>query len=77
MNNKNLSIKRNNAIFLATVLLAGTIALSSPSLMTNASAQSESYYGMDKITTRVNTDKTNTKPKIMLLSRKSIVTMST
>jgi hypothetical protein len=35
------------AAFLASVLIAGTIALSSPSFMTNASAQPESYYGMD------------------------------
>ena len=37
------------AIFLAIVLLAGTIALSSPSFMTTgASAQAEPYYGIDK-----------------------------
>jgi hypothetical protein len=47
LNNKILSIKNTSAIFLATVLVAGTIALSSPSFMTNVSAQSESYYGMD------------------------------
>jgi len=42
--NKIVSTKNTNAIFLATVLVLGTIALSSPSFMTNASAQSESYY---------------------------------
>jgi hypothetical protein len=45
--NNNISAKRNSAIFLATVLVAGIISLSSPSFMTNVSAQSESYYGMD------------------------------
>ena len=43
MNNEILSIKRNSAIFLATVLLAGTIALSSPSFIVGA--QADSYYG--------------------------------
>jgi hypothetical protein len=45
LNNKFLSIKRNSTIFLATVLLAGTIALSSPAFMTNAQAQQDYYYG--------------------------------
>ena len=37
--------KKVNAIFLVTVLIAGTIAVSSPSFM--AGAQAEPYYGMD------------------------------
>ena len=40
-------IKRTSAIFLATLLVLGTIAAFSPSFMTTASAQVESYYGMD------------------------------
>ena len=47
MNNKILSGKRNSAIILATLLVLGTLATISPSFMTNASAQAESYYGMD------------------------------
>jgi hypothetical protein len=44
LNNKILSIKRNSAIFLAGILIAGTIALFIPSFTTTASAQSEPYY---------------------------------
>ena len=43
MNNKIVSTKRTSAIFLAIVLVTETIALSPPSFMTNAQAQS-SYY---------------------------------
>ena len=49
MNNKTVSTKNTSAILLATVLVTGIIALSSPSFMTTASAQAEPYYGgMDK-----------------------------
>jgi len=44
--NKIVSIKNINAIFLATVLIAGTITLSFPSFLTNVQAQQE-YNGMD------------------------------
>ncbi len=47
MNNKILSIKRNNAIFLATVLVAGIIALSSPSSFM-VGAQAVPQYGMER-----------------------------
>ena len=45
--NKIVSIKNANAIFLATILVLGTITLFSPSFMTTASAQGGQYYGMD------------------------------
>ncbi len=49
MNNKIVSITKNSAIFLAAILIAGTIALSSPSFMTASTAQAQPYYdGMDK-----------------------------
>ena len=38
MNNKKVLTKKTSAIFLAIVLVAGTIALMSPSFMTNAQA---------------------------------------
>jgi hypothetical protein len=44
--NKIVPIKNANAIFLATVLVAGIIALSSPSFMTGAQAQQD--YGMER-----------------------------
>jgi hypothetical protein len=68
LNNEILSIKRNSAIFLATVLLAGTIALSSPSFMTNVSAQSESYYGMDNnnYKSQYGQDKYKTKDNVVV-----------
>ncbi|HSF49596.1 MAG TPA: hypothetical protein VLA74_02445, partial [Nitrososphaeraceae archaeon] len=49
MNNKIVSLtkKRISAIFLATVLIAGTIALSFPSFMTIGTAQAQQYYEMD------------------------------
>jgi hypothetical protein len=50
LNNKIVSIKRNSAIFLAIVLVTGTIALYSSSFMTTASAQSEFYYDTDEYT---------------------------
>ena len=43
---KIISIKKINSIFLITVLIAGTIVLSSPSFMIGAQAESE-YYGMN------------------------------
>ena len=47
MNNKIVSIKTTSAIFLAIVLVTGTIAISSSSsFMTNAQAQPY-YYGVD------------------------------
>jgi hypothetical protein len=46
LNNKILSTKRNSAIFLATVLVAGIIALSSPSFMTGAQAVPQ--HGMER-----------------------------
>ncbi|HJU59046.1 MAG TPA: hypothetical protein VJ583_04810 [Nitrososphaeraceae archaeon] len=47
MNNKlTSSTKKSSAIFLATILIAGIIALSFPSFMTG-SAQAQPYYGMD------------------------------
>jgi hypothetical protein len=46
--NKIVLEKNISAIFLAIVLVAGTIVLSSPSFMTTASAQAQPYYGMDK-----------------------------
>jgi hypothetical protein len=45
--NKIISKKTTSAIFLATVLVLGTIAVSSPSFMTRANAQADSYYEMD------------------------------
>src|SRR5918999_1112519 len=45
MNNSTVTTKIS-AAFLATVLVAGIIALSSPSFMTGAQAQE--YYGMDR-----------------------------
>ena len=51
MNNKIVKTKKFSAIFLATVLIAGTIALSYQSFMTiGANAQAQPYYddgGMD------------------------------
>jgi hypothetical protein len=44
LNNKIVSTKKTSAIFLAAILVAGTIALSIPSFTTTASAQSEPYY---------------------------------
>jgi hypothetical protein len=45
LNNKIVSNKRNSAIFLATILLAGgIIAFSNPSFMKEAQAQQEYYY---------------------------------
>jgi hypothetical protein len=44
LNSKIASAKKTNAIFLAFVLVAGTIALSSPSFMTEGAVQAESYY---------------------------------
>jgi hypothetical protein len=43
--NKIISTKKTSAIFLATILVLGTFALSSPSFM--AGAQADTYYGMD------------------------------
>ena len=45
MNNKIVSTKTPSAIFLAIVLVAGTITLSSSSFMSGA--QADPYYGMD------------------------------
>jgi len=46
--NKIISIKKTSSIFLATVLVLGTIAAISPSFMVGAAAQIDSYYdGMD------------------------------
>ncbi len=45
--NKIVSIKNTNAIFLATVLVAGIIALSSPSFMTTANALSGPLFTED------------------------------
>ena len=46
--NKIIIAKRNSAIFLATVLVLGTIATISPSFMVGAQAQTEpEYYGID------------------------------
>ena len=45
--NKIVSIKNTNAIFLATVLVIGIIALSSPSFIIGVNAQGEPYYGME------------------------------
>jgi hypothetical protein len=66
--NKIVSTKNTSAIFLATVLLAGTIALSSPSFMTNVSAQSESYYGMDNnnYKSQYGQDKYKTKDNVVV-----------
>ena len=48
MNNKIVSIKKTSALFLAIVLVTGTItALSSSSFMIGADAQAQPYYGMD------------------------------
>jgi hypothetical protein len=48
-NSKVASTKTTSAIFLATVLLTGTItALSSSSFMTIGTVQAQPYYGMDK-----------------------------
>ena len=53
MNNKIVSRKKTSAIFLAIVLVAGTIALMSPSFMTNAQAFQmdnnyvKKYHGID------------------------------
>ena len=49
LNNKIVSTKRTSSIFLAIVLVAGTIAAISPSsFIVGINAQSESYnYGMD------------------------------
>ena len=46
MNNKIVSTKKTNSIFLPSVLVSGLIALSSLSFMT-AGAQTHPYYGMD------------------------------
>jgi hypothetical protein len=46
LNNKILSTKNTSAIFLATVLVLGTIATISPSFMVGAQAQE--YYGMER-----------------------------
>jgi len=43
--NKIVTTKKTSAVFLATLLVLGTIATISPSFM--AGAQAESYYGMD------------------------------
>ena len=45
--NKIVSTKKTNAIFLATLLFLGTIALSSPSFMVG-DVQAQRDYGMDK-----------------------------
>jgi hypothetical protein len=46
LNNKIVSTKKRiSAIFLATVLMAGTFAISFPSLMTIDAAQAQPYYG--------------------------------
>jgi len=45
--NKIISRKKTSAIFLAIVLIAGTIATISPSFIIGAAAQAEPYYGMD------------------------------
>ncbi len=46
MNNKIVSTKRTSAIFLAIVLVTGTIALSSPSfIIKGVNAQGQPYYG--------------------------------
>jgi hypothetical protein len=47
LNNKKLPIKTTSAIFLAVVLVIGTIAVSSPSFMVGA-AQAQPYHGQDK-----------------------------
>jgi hypothetical protein len=41
------STNKTNAVFLAIVLLTGTIAAISPSFITGANAQAQPYYGMD------------------------------
>ena len=40
--------KKSNTIFLATVLIVGTIAGISPSFIIGINAQTEPYYGMDE-----------------------------
>ena len=45
--NKIVSTKKTISLFLAAVLVAGTIALSSPSFITGVNAQYEPKYGMD------------------------------
>ena len=53
MNNKIVSRKKTSAIFLGIILVAGTIALMSPSFMTNAQAFQmdnnyvKKYHGID------------------------------
>jgi hypothetical protein len=65
--NKIVSIKFNT-LFLSAILIAGTIALSSPLFMTNASAQSESYYGMDNnnYKSQYGQDKYKTKDNVVV-----------
>jgi hypothetical protein len=41
------STKKSNTLFLVIVLVAGTIALSSPSFINEVNAQGEAYYRMD------------------------------
>jgi hypothetical protein len=69
LNNKILSTKKTISLFLAFILVTGTItALSSPSFMTNASAQSESYYGMDNnnYKSQYGQDKYKTKDNVVI-----------
>ena len=57
--------KNTNAIFLAIVLIVGTIALSSLSFIVGTSAQAQSYYGMDsyKLENGYDYDDNNNYPK--------------
>ena len=50
MNNKIVLTKTTSAIFLAIVLVTGTIAAISPSsfIIKGVNAQGDPYYGMDK-----------------------------
>jgi hypothetical protein len=50
LNNKILSTKKTISLFLAFILVTGTIALSFQSFMTAANAQVESYYDTNEYT---------------------------
>jgi hypothetical protein len=52
LNNKIEKTKKISAVFLATVLIAGTIALSFPFFMITGTAQAQPYYGMDSYNDR-------------------------
>ncbi|HET8856072.1 MAG TPA: hypothetical protein VFM28_00960 [Nitrososphaeraceae archaeon] len=88
MNNKIVSIKRISAVFLAIVLVAGTIAIILPSFMTIETAQAQPYYdemdndynsygqdyGMDDNNDRKSYGKDNNyKPQKDSNSKKSVI----